>query len=93
MFGQMLNCGFIWTFVIAGVRYTAKSKEWFKLFHYCYNQKVQFLMIYFALYGILYLRILTIKNIQKFSSIISTSKSGTEIINISVNCFRCIVKW
>ena len=25
MFGQMLECGFIWTLVIAGLRYTAKS--------------------------------------------------------------------
>ena len=25
MFGQMLECGFIWTLVIANLRYTAKS--------------------------------------------------------------------
>ena len=46
------------------------------------------LIIIFLLYGILYLWVLTIKNIQKFSSIISTSKSGMEIIYISVKCFR-----
>ena len=46
------------------------------------------LIIIFLLYGILYLRVLTIKNIKKFSSIISTSKSGMEIIYIPVKCFR-----
>ena len=31
MFEQMLECGFIWKFVITGLRYTTKSQELLKL--------------------------------------------------------------
>ena len=62
MFGQMLEYAFISTFVIAGLRYTAIIAE---VFLYCYVQKFQFLIIIFVLYRILYLWVLTIKNIKK----------------------------
>ena len=39
MFGQMLECGFIWTLVIAGLRGTAKSWDWFELFFIVTSKK------------------------------------------------------
>ena len=42
MFGRC----FIWTFVIAGLRYTAKSQEWFKLFLIVMSKKFSSLWLF-----------------------------------------------
>ena len=57
---------------------------------YCYVQKVQFFIIIFVPYDILYLQALTIKNIQIFSSIISTTVLGPSP-NVKANSIACFL--
>ena len=55
-----------------------------------YVQKVPLLVIIIVLCGILYLQVVTIKNIQKFSSMISTSNLGMRTIYVWRNVLRAM---